>query len=67
MCYVIGYEKRGNFVLNTFLPLFKLSPFQGQKSPRLPTYLAASLGLFISKINVKSYIKPPVLNGELSQ
>ena len=47
-----------------FLPFFKLSPFQGLKSPRLPTWFIGSLGLLLHRSNVRGYSKPPVPSGE---
>jgi hypothetical protein len=43
---------------------FKLSPFQGLKSPRLLAWFVSSLGLLLHKSNVRSYTKPPVPSGE---
>ena len=40
-----------------FLPFFKLSPFQGLKSPRLLTWFVSSLGLLL---HVRSCHKPPI-------
>ena len=42
-----------------FLPFFKLSPFQGLKSPRLPTWFVGSLGLLLHRSKVRSNSKPP--------
>ena len=47
-----------------FLPIFKLSPFQGLKSPRLPTWFVSSLGLLLHRSNVRSCSKPPIPSGE---
>ena len=58
--FVVGSEKR-----NHFAPLFKLSPFQGLKSPRLPTLFVGSLGLLLRRSKVKSYSKLPVSSSEL--
>ena len=46
-----------------FLPFFKLSPFEGLKSPRLPTWFIGSLDLLLH-ISVRSYSKPPVPSSE---
>ena len=48
-----------------FLQLFKLPPFQGLKSPRLPTCFVGSLGLLRHRSNVRSYSKPPVPSSEM--
>ena len=47
-----------------FLPFFKLSPFQGLKSPRLLTWFIGSIGLLLHRSNVKSYSKASVPSGE---
>ena len=61
-----GYEIRDHYrAKRDFLLFFNLSPFQGHKSPRLPTWLLDSLGLLLHRSNVRSYSKPPVPNGEL--
>ena len=44
-----------------FLPFFKLSPFQGLKSPRLLAWFISSLGF---RSNVRSLSKPPILSKE---
>ena len=60
-----GYEKRDHFAQNAiFLAFFKLSPFQGFKSPRLRTWFLSSLDLPLHRSNVKSYSKPPVPSAE---
>ena len=50
-----------------FLLFFKLSPFQGLKSPRLQTWFVGSLDLLLHRSNVRSYSNPPVSSGELSK
>ena len=47
------------------MQFFNLSPFQGHKSPRLPTLFVGSLRLLLPRSNIRSYSKPRVLNGEL--
>ena len=65
---VIGSERRDHFTLNVifffFLPFFKLSPFQGLKSPRLLTWFIGSIGLLLHRSNVRSYSKASVPSGE---
>ena len=52
--YVIGYEKRDLIAAKRdFLPFFEQSPFQGVKSPRLPTWSVGSLGLLLHRSNVR--------------
>ena len=46
-----------------FLPFFKLSPFQGLKSPRLLAWFVSSLDLLLHR-SVRSLSKPPVPSGE---
>ena len=58
------WEKGPYRTKHDFLPLFKLPPFQGLKSPRLPTWFVGSLGLLLHRSNVRSYSKPPVLSSE---
>ena len=63
--HVVEYEKRDHFAQNVFLlPFFKLSPFRGLKSPRLPTWFMSSLSLLLHRFNIRSYSKPPVPSGE---
>ena len=50
-----------------FLPFFKLSPFQGLKSPRPLAWLISSLDLLLHRSNVRSLSKPPVPSGEPPQ
>ena len=59
--YVVVSEKRGNFAPNAIFGHFSN---QGFESPRLLTWFVDSLGLLLYKFNVRSYSKPPVLNGE---
>ena len=58
------WEKGPYRAKRNFLPFFKLSPFQGVKSPRIPTWFMGSLGLVLHRSNVRSYSKPPVPSGE---
>ena len=58
------WEKGPLRAKRVFLLFFKLSPFQGLKSPRLPTWFIGSLGLLLHRSNVRSYSKPPVPSGE---
>ena len=60
---VVGYEKRDHVVHKAILVFFKLLPFQGSKSPRLPTWFIDYLGLLLHR-SVRSYSRPPVLNDE---
>ena len=40
----------GPYCINAiFLPFFKLPPFQGHRSPRLPTWFVGSLGLLLHR------------------
>ena len=59
------WGKRPYRTKHDFWLFFKLSPFQGNKSPRLPTWCVDSVGLLLHRSNVRSWSKPPVLNGEL--
>ena len=62
---MVGYEKRDHFAQNAiFWHFFKLSPFQGLKSPRLLTWFLSSLGLLLHRSNIRSYSKPPVPSSE---
>ena len=47
-----------------FLPFFKLSPFQGLKSPRLLAWFVSSMDLLLHRSNVRSLSKPPVPSGK---
>ena len=58
------WEKGALRAKRVFLPFFKLSPFQGLKSPRLLAWFISSLGLLLHRSNVRSYSKPPVPSGE---
>ena len=58
------WEKEPYHAKRDFLPFFKLSPFQGHRSPRLPTWFIGSLGLLLHRSNIRSYSKPPVPSGE---
>jgi len=62
---VVVYEKGTILRKMQFLAVFKLSPFQGHKSPRLLAWFLHSLGLLLHNSNVRSWSKPPVPNGEL--
>ena len=61
------WEKGPYRAKREFLPFFKLSPFKGLKSPRLPTWFVGSLGLLLHRSNVRSLGKPPVSSGEPSK
>ena len=61
---VSEFEKRGNFAQNAIFCHFNLPPFQANKSPRLQTRFASSLGLPLHRSNVRSLSKPPVPSGE---
>ena len=52
--YVVGYEEKDHSRKMQFLLFFNLSPFQGHKSPRLPTWSVDSLGLLLHISNVRS-------------
>ena len=52
--YVVGYEEKDHSRKMQFLLFFNLSPFQGHKSPRLPTWSVDSLGLLLHRSNVRS-------------
>ena len=54
------WEKGALHAKRNFFAIFKLSPFQGLKSPRLLAWFISSLGLLLHRSNIKSYIKPPV-------
>jgi hypothetical protein len=58
----LQYEKMDN-VSYVLLPNFKLSPFQGLKSPSLP-WFESCLGLLLHRSNIRSYSKPPVPSSE---
>ena len=48
------WEKGPYHAKHDFLLFFKLSPFQGHKSPRLPTWSVDSLGLLLHRSNIRS-------------
>ena len=57
--------KKGSYRAKRDILLFlKLPPFQGHRSPRLPTLLVGGLGLLLHISNVKNYSKPLVPSGE---
>ena len=58
------WEKGPLHAKRDFLPFFKLSPFQGLKSPRLLAWFISSLDLLLHRSNVRSLSKPPVPSGE---
>ena len=58
------WEKGPLCAERVFLLFFKLSPFQGLKRPRLPTWFTGSLGLLLHRSNVRSLSRPPVPSGE---
>ena len=58
------WEKGPYRAKRDFLPFFKLSPFQGLKSPRLLAWFVSSLGLLLHRSNVRSPSKPPVQSSE---
>ena len=47
-----------------FFPFFKLSPFQGFKSPRLLIWFVGSLSLPLHRSNIRSYSKASVPSSE---
>ena len=59
------WEKGPYHAKRDFLLFFKLSPSQGHKSPRFPTWFVDSLGLLLHGSNIRSLRKPPVPNSEL--
>ena len=65
MCNKI-WEKGPYRAKRNFLPFFKLSPFQGLKSPRLLllAWFVSSLDLLLHRSNIRNLSKSPVQSSE---